>query len=241
MFWGGKKKMIDGFSYQAGELPYELPQNEEETGTHGTSCKVGRGYFWVKHFFDVLLSATALIVLSPLMLLTAICIKAEDGGPVFYSQLRAGKDGKTFRFYKFRSMYVDADQKLDNLRSRNESDGPTFKMCNDPRITKVGRVIRKLSIDELPQLVNVVAGEMSIVGPRPPLPEEIKSYTQEQMHRLDVKPGLTCFWQCSGRSDLSFDKWMELDMKYIRERSLWTDFKIILKTVPAVLSGRGAY
>lgn len=233
--------MIDGFSYQAGELPYELPQNEEETGTHGTSCKVGRGYFWVKHFFDVLLSATALIVLSPLMLLTAICIKAEDGGPVFYSQLRAGKDGKTFRFYKFRSMYVDADQKLDNLRSRNESDGPTFKMCNDPRITKVGRVIRKLSIDELPQLVNVVAGEMSIVGPRPPLPEEIKSYTQEQMHRLDVKPGLTCFWQCSGRSDLSFDKWMELDMKYIRERSLWTDFKIILKTVPAVLSGRGAY
>lgn len=234
--------MFDGFSYQAGELPYELPQREKLTKTHGSSsCKVGRGYFWLKHFFDVLLSATALIVLSPLMLLTAICIKAEDGGPVFYSQLRAGKDGKLFRFYKFRSMYVDADQKLDELRSRNESDGPTFKINDDPRITKVGKLIRKSSIDELPQLFNIIRGHMSIVGPRPPIPQEVEKYTSEQRHRLDVKPGLTCYWQCSGRSDLSFDKWMELDMKYIRERSLWTDFKIVLMTIPAVLTGRGAY
>lgn len=234
--------MFDGFSYQAGELPYELPRNEEATGTHeSSSYKAGRAYFWVKHFFDVLLSATALIVLFPLMLLTAICIKAEDGGPVFYSQLRAGKGGKLFRFYKFRSMYVDADQKLDELRSRNESDGPTFKINDDPRITKVGKLIRKSSIDELPQLFNIIRGHMSIVGPRPPLPHEVEKYTPEQRHRLDVKPGLTCYWQCSGRSDLSFDKWMELDMKYIRERSLWTDFKIILMTVPAVLTGRGAY
>ena len=234
--------MFDGFSYQAGELPYELPQSKEQTATHvSSSNKAGRVYFWVKHFLDVLLSITALIVLFPLVLLTAIGIKAEDGGPVFYSQLRAGKNGKTFRFYKFRSMYVDADQKLDELKSKNESDGPTFKINNDPRITKVGKLIRKSSIDELPQLFNIIRGDMSIVGPRPPLPQEVEKYTPEQMHRLDVKPGLTCYWQCSGRSDLSFEKWMELDMKYIRERSLWTDFKIILMTVPAVLTGRGAY
>ncbi len=234
--------MFDGFSYQAGELPYELPQSKEQTATNvSSSNKAGRVYFWVKHFLDVLLSITALIVLFPLVLLTAIGIKAEDGGPVFYSQLRAGKNGKTFRFYKFRSMYVNADQKLDELKNKNESDGPTFKINNDPRITKVGKLIRKSSIDELPQLFNIIRGDMSIVGPRPPLPQEVEKYTPEQMHRLDVKPGLTCYWQCSGRSDLSFEKWMELDMKYIRERSLWTDFKIILMTVPAVLTGRGAY
>ena len=234
--------MFDGFSYQAGKLPYELPQSEAQVRTLASSSqKVNDAYLWAKHFWDVLLSVIALIVLSPLMLLTAVCIKAEDGGPAFYSQLRAGKNGKTFRFYKYRSMYINADQKLGELKNRNENDGPTFKIANDPRITKVGKFIRKSSIDELPQLINIIRGDMSIVGPRPPLLNEVAQYTPEQMHRLDVKPGLTCYWQCSGRSDLSFDQWMELDMKYIRERSLWTDFKIILKTVPAVLLGRGAY
>lgn len=234
--------MFDGFSYQADELPYELPRSEEQAGASiVASEKVHHAYLWAKRIFDVLLSVTALIALSPLMLLTAVCIKAEDGGPVFYSQLRAGKNGKAFRFYKFRSMYIHAEQKLGELKNNNESDGPAFKICRDPRITRVGRIIRKLSIDELPQLINVLQNEMSIVGPRPPLLNEVAQYTREQMHRLDVKPGLTCYWQCSGRSDLSFEKWMELDMKYIRERSIWTDFKIILLTVPAVLTGRGAY
>ena len=234
--------MFDGFSFQADKLSCELPL---ETGqVQASAASVGRDYhvyLLVKRFFDLMLSVTALVVLFPLMFLTAVCIKAEDGGPVFYSQLRAGKNGKEFRFYKFRSMYVNADQKLDELKNRNESDGPAFKIYRDPRITRVGRIIRKLSIDELPQLINVLRNEMSIVGPRPPLLNEVAQYTREQMHRLDVKPGLTCYWQCSGRSDLSFEKWMELDMKYIRERSLWTDFKIILLTVPAVLTGRGAY
>jgi exopolysaccharide biosynthesis polyprenyl glycosylphosphotransferase len=234
--------MFDGFSSQADNLPYELPHETEQMKTIAIPVeKKHHVYLLAKRFFDVLLSITALIVLFPLMLLTAICIKAEDGGPVFYNQLRAGKNGKAFRFYKFRSMYVNADQKLGELKHRNESDGPTFKISNDPRITRVGRFIRKASIDELPQLFNIIHGEMSIVGPRPPLLNEVAQYTPEQLHRLDVQPGLTCYWQCSGRSNLSFDKWMELDMKYIRECSLWTDFKIILLTIPAVLTGRGAY
>lgn len=234
--------MFGGFFYQTDELSLGLPRRTGQAKTPMVpSERKYLVYLRVKRFFDILLSVTALVVLSPLMLLTAVCIKAEDGGSVFYSQLRAGKNGKAFRFYKFRSMYVNAEKKLGELKSRNESDGPAFKMCCDPRITRVGRIIRKLSIDELPQLINVLRNEMSIVGPRPPLLNEVAQYTREQMHRLDVKPGLTCYWQCSGRSDLSFDKWMELDMKYIRECSLWTDFKIILLTVPAVLTGRGAY
>lgn len=227
--------MFDGLSY-------ELPRRTGQIKTPMVPSESNyRAYLLAKRFFDILLSVTALVALFPLMLLTAVCIKAEDGGPVFYRQLRAGKNGKAFRFYKFRSMNTNAEQKLSELKHQNESDGPAFKIYHDPRITRVGRIIRKLSIDELPQMVNVLHNEMSIVGPRPPLLNEVAQYTPEQMHRLDVKPGLTCYWQCSGRSNLSFDKWMELDMKYIRERSLWTDFKIILLTVPAVLTGRGAY
>lgn len=198
-------------------------------------------YSFVKRFFDIALSVLSLILLSPLFLLTAIAIKLDDGGPVIYSQTRAGKSGKSFKFYKFRSMDTNAEEKKKELKPLNETDGPVFKITNDPRISKVGKFIRKSSIDELPQLINVLRGEMTIVGPRPPLPNEVAQYTPEQMHRLDLKPGLTCYWQCSGRSDLSFEKWMELDFKYIQECGLWTDLKIILKTVPAVLTGRGAY
>lgn len=234
--------MLDGFPYQVDGIPYELQRKREQAKKFLIpSERKYSSYLLVKRFFDILLSVIALIVLSPLMLLTVACIKVEDGGPVFYNQFRAGKDGKKFRLYKFRSMDINADKKLDKLKKLNESDGLAFKICNDPRVTKVGKVIRKLSIDELPQLVNILQGYMTIVGPRPPLLSEMEQYTPEQMHRLDVKPGLTCYWQCSGRSNLSFDEWMELDYKYIREQSLWTDTKIILKTVPAVLTAKGAY
>lgn len=200
-----------------------------------------RIYLFLKRVFDVLLSTLALIILSPLFLLTAIAIRIDSKGPVIYSQQRAGKNGKPFTMYKFRSMCVDADKRLKDLQDLNEMDGPVFKISNDPRVTRVGKLIRKSSIDELPQLINIIKGDMSIVGPRPPLLNEVAQYTPEQMHRLDVKPGLTCYWQISGRSNINFDKWVQLDLQYIQERSLWTDFKIILKTFPAVLLGRGAY
>lgn len=198
-------------------------------------------YLFLKRLFDILLSTVALIVLSPLLLFIAIAIKIDSKGPAIYSQQRAGKNGKPFSMYKFRSMCVDADKRLKDLQDLNEMDGPVFKISNDPRVTRVGKLIRKSSIDELPQLINIIKGDMSIVGPRPPLLNEVAQYTPEQMHRLDVKPGLTCYWQISGRSNINFDKWVQLDLQYIQERSLWTDFKIILKTFPAVLLGKGAY
>lgn len=198
-------------------------------------------YLFLKRFFDFILSAVGLIVLSPLLLITGIAIMLDSKGPAIYSQLRAGKNGKTFKMYKFRSMCVDADEKLKDLQDLNEKDGPVFKIANDPRVTRVGRIIRKKSIDELPQLINIIKGDMSIVGPRPPLLNEVEQYTPYQMQRLSVTPGLTCYWQISGRSNLSFDDWVKLDLKYIRERNSWTDFSIIMKTVSAVLSGKGAY
>ncbi len=199
------------------------------------------GYEFAKRALDIFASIVGLIVLSPIFAATAIAIKAEDGGKVIFAQTRVGKDGKFFRMYKFRSMCVNAEQKLKELEKHNEVDGPAFKMTNDPRITKVGAFIRKTSIDELPQLINILEGSMSIVGPRPPLGNEVVQYNDYQMQRLLVKPGLTCYWQCSGRSNISFDKWMELDMKYIRERGFWKDIEIILRTVPAVLGSKGAY
>lgn len=198
-------------------------------------------YDAIKRLFDILISGIALILLSPLLLVLVIMVRS-DGGPAIYYQNRVGKNGKTFRIFKFRSMCVNADlpEMLAKLQAMNEMDGPAFKIKEDPRITKVGRFIRRTSMDELPQLVNILLGDMSIVGPRPPLVSEVKQYTEYQKQRLLVKQGLTCYWQCSGRNNISFDEWVELDLKYIRERSLWTDLKIILKTVPAVLSGNGA-
>jgi exopolysaccharide biosynthesis polyprenyl glycosylphosphotransferase len=198
-------------------------------------------YAFFKRFFDIALSGLALIILSPVFLVTAIAIKLDSKGPAIYSQLRAGKDGKPFKMYKFRSMCVDADEKLMDLQYLNEEDEPVFKISKDPRVTRAGHTIRKKSIDELPQLINIIRGEMSIVGPRPPLLNEVEQYTFLQMQRLNVKPGLTCYWQISGRSDLGFEEWVDLDLKYIKDRGLWTDFKTIMKTVPAVLFGRGAY
>lgn len=194
-----------------------------------------------KRIFDLVMSTFALIVLSPLFLVVAIIIKCQDGGPVFFKQTRLTKGGKEFGMYKFRSMCIDAESKLDALMDQNEMEGPAFKMENDPRITKVGRFLRKTSIDELPQLINIIRGEMSIIGPRPPLVREVEKYTPYQMHRLDVKTGLSCYRECYGRSNIhDFDEWVESDLKYIRERSMLTDIKVILLTVKVVLTGEGA-
>lgn len=197
-------------------------------------------YDFFKRAFDIMSSLIAFVVLSWLFVITAIAIKIEDGGPAIYSQTRVGKDGKFFRMYKFRSMCVGAEKMKKELMELNESDGPTFKIENDPRLTKVGAFIRKTSIDELPQLLNILAGDMSVVGPRPPLGHEVMQYNEFALRRLSVKPGLTCYWQCSGRSNILFDEWMELDNKYIKDRSMWTDIKMIFKTIPKVFGCHGA-
>ena len=198
-------------------------------------------YEFFKRIFDIVMCSFALVVLSPLFLVVAIAIKLQDGGNVFYSQTRLTKDGKKFEMYKFRSMCPDADKRLEELMDKNEMSGPAFKMKDDPRITKVGKFIRKTSIDELPQLVNVIRGDMSIIGPRPPLEWEVAEYTPYQLHRLDVKTGLSCYRECYGRSNIhSFDEWVESDLKYIRERNFWVDLKVILLTIKVVLTGDGA-
>jgi len=208
-------------------------------GTADTKKNIG--FLAVKRVFDVVASVLALIVLSPVFLLTAIAIKIEDGGPVLFVQERTGFDGKTFRMYKFRSMCINAAELHKKLLDRNEMDGPAFKMKHDPRITKVGRFIRRTSIDELPQLVNIIKGEMSVVGPRPLATYEAVQCQPWQKERLKMKPGLTCYWQCSGRSDIPFDEWMKLDAKYIQDAGIITDLKILLKTVIVVIRGSGAY
>ena len=194
------------------------------------------GYWLGRRTQDIVLSGIALIVLLPFFALISIIIWIDSPGasPIF-SQNRVGRDGKIFKFYKFRSMIPNAEEKLKEVLAQNEMDGPAFKMKNDPRITRVGRFIRKTGIDELPQLVNVLKGEMSLVGPRPALPREVEQYTDYQRQRLNVTPGLTCYWQVQpNRNELSFDEWMELDLKYIRERSFWVDWKIIFKTVVTI-------
>lgn len=197
-------------------------------------------YEALKRVFDVILSVLALIVLSPVFLVTAIAVKS-DGGSALYTQQRLGKNCVPFKMYKFRSMCQGAEKMKEQLMHLNEMDGPVFKMKNDPRITKVGSFIRKYSIDELPQLLNIIKGDMSIVGPRPPLPKEVEKYDDYQLQRLLVTPGLTCFWQAYGRSRLTFEDWMDMDMKYIQRRSLGLDAWLIMKTIFAVLFTRGAY
>jgi len=203
--------------------------------------KPRRMYWNVKRTQDIVLTTGALIILAPLMLLIAIIIYIDDphGSPIF-SQIRCGRDGKEFVFYKFRSMCVNAEEKLAELLDKNEMEGPAFKIKEDPRITRVGRFIRKTGLDELPQLWNILKGDMSIVGPRPALPRELEQYTEYQKQRMYVTPGLTCYWQIQPhRNELTFDEWLELDIKYIQERSFWTDWKIIFKTVGAVLGMDG--
>ncbi|HET8538662.1 MAG TPA: sugar transferase [Anaeromyxobacter sp.] len=194
-----------------------------------------------KRALDVALSALALLALSPVFLAVAIAIRLDSPGPVFFRQRRVGMNGREFTLLKFRSMYRDAHARLEALRTRNEVSGPVFKMRDDPRVTRVGRLIRRTSIDELPQFWNVLRGEMSVVGPRPPLPSEVQRYERRHLRRLSVKPGITCTWQVSGRSAIGFDRWMELDLSYIDNWSLWHDVKILARTIPAVLTGRGAH
>jgi len=202
---------------------------------------IGSAYV-VKRLIDITASLSALIVLSPILLLVAIMIRVESPGSILFSQTRVGKWGSYFKMYKFRSMYVDAEARKEALLSSNEMNGGViFKMKSDPRVTNMGRFIRKYSIDELPQLFNVLKGEMSLVGPRPPLPAEVDEYQLSDRRRLETKPGITCLWQVSGRSDIPFDQQVELDVEYIESQSLWKDITILLKTIPAVLLGRGAY
>lgn len=196
----------------------------------------------LKTLIDTIGSFILLILLSPIFIITALAIYISDPGPIFYVADRVGLNGKHFGFIKFRSMYVNADKMKDMLLDQNESaDGVIFKMKNDPRITRVGRFIRRFSIDELPQLVNVLKGDMSLVGPRPPLPREVKEYTLEDRKRLHVKPGITGLWQIKGRSDIPFHQQVQLDLEYIRSQGLKNDLIILLKTIPAVISGKGAY
>lgn len=189
-------------------------------------------YSVTKRLIDIVGSLCGIILLSPLFLIVAILIKLEDPkGKVFFAQERNGKYPKTFKMYKFRSMVHNAEDLLKDLMDRNEQTGPVFKINDDPRITKVGKFIRKTSIDELPQLFNVLKGDMSLVGPRPAIPREVEQYNSYQMQRLAVKPGLTCIWQVSGRNNIGFDEWVEMDIEYIKTRNLWLDIKLIFKTV----------
>lgn len=198
-------------------------------------------YWRLRRTQDILISVIALIALLPVIIILAILIYLDDpkGSPIF-SQTRCGRDGKEFKFYKFRSMHVNAEEQLEELLVYNEAAEPAFKMKNDPRITRIGKFIRKTSLDEIPQLWNVLRGEMSLVGPRPPLPREVAQYDEYQMQRLYVTPGITCYWQIQPkRNDLSFDEWMALDLLYIKERSFITDWKILFGTIRAVLEAEG--
>lgn len=198
-------------------------------------------YLFVKRVFDILISLFGLIISLPVTIPVMIAIKLEDGGPIFYTQTRIGKDGEHFAIFKFRSMITDADAKKKELQELNEIDGAMFKMSEDPRVTKVGKFIRKHSIDELPQLINVLIGDMALVGPRPPLPEEVAKYSNHDLKRLMVKPGCTGLWQVSGRNSLSFAEMVDLDLDYIEHASLWLDFKICIKTIWIMICPNDAY
>lgn len=216
--------------------------NNDVTWLNQDKINAQVGYLFIKRIFDIVASFAALLILSPLFLVIAILIKLEDPkGPVFYSQFRVGRNGKKFRMYKFRSMCVDADKKLKDLLAKNEVEGAMFKMKDDPRITRVGKWIRKTSVDELPQLWNVLHGDMALVGPRPPLPRETATYSEYDKQRLYVQPGCTGLWQVSGRNDVGFHEMVALDIQYIKTRNLWVDIKIMFKTVGIMIHPNGAY
>lgn len=220
----------------------QAKNDQRELKLNRKDCLKPRRKYWVvKRAQDIILSLIALFVLWPVMLVIAIIIYVDDpkGSPIF-SQIRCGRDCKEFKFYKFRSMYVDAEEKLGELLKLNEMDGPAFKIKDDPRITRVGRFLRKTGLDELPQLWNILKGDMTIVGPRPALPREVALYDEYQKQRMYVTPGLTCYWQIQpNRNDVSFEEWIEMDIQYIRDRSLLLDWKLIFRTVGAVLKMDG--
>ena len=195
----------------------------------------------LKRLLDVVGATLGLVATLPLWLGIVIAIRLDSPGPAIFVQERVGHHGRRFRFYKFRSMFADAEQRLAEVQAHNEIDGPVFKMRDDPRVSRAGAFLRRTSLDELPQLINVLKGEMSLVGPRPPLPREVEQYRPGDIVRLSVKPGLTCLWQIRGRSHVGFDQWMEYDREYVRNMSLWLDLQILLRTVWVVISCRGAY
>lgn len=198
-------------------------------------------YHSMKRLFDIVAATCGIVILSPLMIIIAVLIKAEDHGPVFYKQVRVGKNGKTFKMYKFRSMFVNADKMLDRLKEQNDVDGPMFKMKDDPRVTKIGHFIRKHSLDELPQFLNVLKGDMSLVGPRPPLPSEVAEYSEYDKQRLLVIPGCTGLWQVTERNEVGFNEMVQLDIQYIKRASFMFDLWIIWKTVEIVIKPNGSY
>lgn len=200
-----------------------------------------RYYLMAKRVFDVVFAVVLIVILAPVWMVAGCLVALSTPGPLLYRQIRTGQRGQSFTCFKFRTMAPGAHQLRLSLAALNETTGPVFKLKRDPRVTAVGYLLRRSSIDEMPQLLNVLRGEMSIVGPRPPLPEEVVHYTQYQLGRLAVKPGLTCLWQVSGRSHIGFEEWVELDMEYIQRRSFWFDVWLILLTIPAVLTARGAF
>jgi exopolysaccharide biosynthesis polyprenyl glycosylphosphotransferase len=203
---------------------------------------LAHGTAFLKRTLDIVAGSLLLLLCAPILLLIAILIKLEDRGPVFFSQKRVGQFGREFMMFKIRSMCLDAEQRLKDLQARNQhQDGVTFKIKDDPRITRVGHWLRKFSLDELPQFFNVVIGNMSLVGPRPPVPGEVVKYSLAHRRRLAIKPGITCLWQISGRAEIDFSGQVQLDVDYIENLSFWTDLKILALTVPAVISGKGAY
>ena len=197
-------------------------------------------YGLIKRMIDIILSLIGIIITIPIFLIIGLFIKLESHGPILFSQKRVGLRGQEFKMYKFRSMVINAEELKERLKDQNEMSGPMFKMKDDPRITKIGRFIRKTSIDELPQLINVLKGEMSLVGPRPSLPEEVKEFEPWMLKRLDVKPGLTCYWQVMGRNNIEFEEWMKLDIKYVNERNIWIDIKLIFKTFFVLFGDKNA-
>ena len=219
--------------------------------THGNTRRSLRLKAWrltvfaayaAKRFIDIVGSGIGMLLLSPVFLAIAVAVKLSSRGPVFFSQTRVGRYGRHFRFYKFRSMRESAESEKKDLMEKNESkDGVIFKMKDDPRVTKVGRFLRRTSLDELPQLWNVFIGDMSLVGPRPPVPSEVAEYTLEDRKRLDVIPGITCLWQIKGRSEIPFNEQVRLDKEYIQAPGIWKDIVILFKTIPAIIGGKGAY
>lgn len=197
-------------------------------------------YLILKRIIDILGALFGIIILSPVMIITVFAIRLTSKGSAIFLQERVGMNGKLFNIYKFRSMVQNAESMLESLKDKNEMSGPVFKIKEDPRITKVGKFIRKASIDELPQLFNVLKGEMSLVGPRPNLPREVACFTEHQKLKLSVKPGLTCYWQVMGRNSIGFDEWIELDIKYIQERNTWIDIKLIFKTIKVLFGDKNA-
>jgi len=225
---------------RAGDVTIEAPGRTFARADEGL-LGAPRWQLGIKRVVDIAASVFLLLALAPVFLLAAVAVKLTSRGPLFYVQDRVGKDGRVFHLAKFRSMRDGAHMEIDDLRHLNQLDGPVFKIKDDPRITPAGRFMRKYSIDELPQLVHVLTGKMSLVGPRPPLPAEVATYNEWHRQRLLVKPGVTCIWQVSGRSDLDFQTWVSLDVEYIRTWRPWLDFVILLRTVPAVITAKGAY